>query len=59
MEEKLELLKGRIEALRQVHRPLLVALDGGSAAGKSTLGAALAQAVDATLIHMDDFFLPP
>lgn len=59
MEEKLELLKGRIETLKQVHRPLLVALDGGSAAGKSTLGAALAQAVDATLIHMDDFFLPP
>ena len=59
MEEKLELLKGRIEALKQVHHPLLVALDGGSAAGKSTLGAALAQAVAATLIHMDDFFLPP
>jgi uridine kinase len=35
---------------------LLVALDGGSGAGKSALAALLAQELDATCIPLDDFF---
>lgn len=59
MEDKLALLEARIGELKKAHRPVLVALEGGSAAGKSTLGAALAARLGATLVHMDDFFLPP
>lgn len=36
-----------------------VAIEGGSASGKSTFGKALADAYDANLFHMDDFFLRP
>ncbi len=39
--------------------PFIVALDGRCAAGKSTLAAALAERLEANLIHMDDFFLRP
>lgn len=37
----------------------LLALDGMSAAGKSTLAALLAPVWNANVFHMDDFFLPP
>jgi uridine kinase len=45
-------------------RPLLVAVDGRCAAGKSTLAASLAEClrrrtVRAQIVHMDDFFLRP
>ena len=59
MDRRTALLKSEIENRMEAKRPFLVAIDGGSASGKSTLGGALAQALDATLIHMDDFFLPP
>ncbi|NHN33634.1 uridine kinase family protein [Paenibacillus agricola] len=36
--------------------PLVVAIDGGSGAGKSMLAKAVAQLVGATVIHCDDFF---
>lgn len=36
-----------------------VAVDGMSAAGKSTLGDLLVKRYGCNLIHMDDFFLPP
>ena len=36
----------------------VIALDGRAAAGKSTLAAALAETLQAAVIHMDDFFLP-
>lgn len=36
--------------------PVVVALDGGSGAGKSTLAALIGQALDATVIPLDDFF---
>ncbi len=36
-----------------------LAIEGGSASGKSTLGALLEQRYDCTLFHMDDFFLRP
>ena len=48
------------ERIRQVERdrpnPILVALDGRSAAGKSTLAAAVAPLVDAVVIDGDDFY---
>jgi len=49
-----------IAEIRRVlsHRqtPVVVALDGGSGAGKSTLAALIEQALDATVIPLDDFF---
>ncbi|GAC1550607.1 MAG: AAA family ATPase [Herpetosiphon sp.] len=36
--------------------PLLVALDGGSGAGKSTIALLLAKELNATVLHSDDFF---
>jgi uridine kinase len=48
------------ERIRQVERnlpkPILVALDGRSAAGKSTLAASVAPLVDAVVIDGDDFY---
>ncbi len=38
---------------------MVTAIDGRAAAGKSTLAADLAAVTGASVIHMDDFFLPP
>ncbi len=59
MDDRTSLLLREISARRGDKRPFLVAIDGSSASGKSTLGQELARALNATLIHMDDFFLPP
>ncbi len=40
-------------------RPLRVAIDGGSASGKTTLSRQLGEALRCPVVHMDDFFLPP
>lgn len=40
-------------------RPLLVAIDGRCASGKSTLAARLQKACGCAVVHMDDFFLRP
>ena len=40
-------------------RPLILAIDGRCASGKSTLAAQLATEWDANLFHMDDFYLQP
>lgn len=49
--------------MRQIHdsgkRPLLIALDGRCAAGKTTLAARLREELDCNVIHMDYFFLQP
>jgi len=37
-------------------RPMLVALDGGSGAGKSTLARVLADALEAVVVPLDDFY---
>ena len=37
----------------------VIAIDGGSASGKTTLGSLLEKIYDCTLLHMDDYFLPP
>lgn len=38
---------------------LLIAIDGMSGAGKTTLAEQLAERLDANVFHMDDFFLRP
>lgn len=37
----------------------LVAIEGGSACGKSTLGEVMRSVYNCTVFHMDDYFLPP
>lgn len=38
--------------------PIVIAIDGPCAAGKSTLAKKLAEEIDGQVVHMDDFFLP-
>ncbi len=40
-------------------KSMIVAVDGGSASGKTTLGEILKEVYDCTVLHMDDFFLRP
>ena len=40
-------------------KPAVLAIDGRCGAGKSTLGEKLAAEWDASLFHMDDFYLQP
>ena len=50
------------EAVRQDKGGVFLAIDGMAAAGKSTLAADLAAYFgeeECTIVHMDDFFLPP
>lgn len=54
----MELLQAIDEKLPQLER-LLLAIDGGSASGKTTLAALLAQRYGCPVFHMDDFFLRP
>ncbi len=48
----------RITELRMSCHPLIVGIDGRCASGKTTLSAALAEALQCPQIHMDHFFLP-
>ena len=43
----------------QPTRPLLIAIDGRCASGKTTLAAHLQRLCACTVVHMDDFFLRP
>lgn len=45
--------------LKAVSRPLLIAIDGRCAAGKTTLVGALRERLGCAVFHMDDFFLRP
>lgn len=38
--------------------PMIIAVDGRCASGKTTMARMLAEVTDAGVIHMDDFFLP-
>lgn len=49
----------RIDELMRRKERVLVAIDGGSASGKTTLAGVLADVYGATVVHMDDFFLQP
>jgi len=48
-----------INRLSASGRPLLIAIDGRCASGKTTLAAQLQAACSCSVIHMDDFFLRP
>ena len=39
--------------------PFVIAIDGRAASGKSTLAEQLSKLLDADVVHMDEFFLPP
>ena len=47
-----------IESRSAENSVCVIAIDGRSAAGKTTLAARLAQILGAGVVHMDDFFLP-
>lgn len=51
-------LFAKLDAMMQKGRVIL-AVEGGSASGKTTLAGLLQQVYDATVFHMDDFFLRP
>ena len=48
-----------VQALPQGRQPLIVALDGRCASGKTTLAALLQQQTGCSVVHMDHFFLRP
>lgn len=49
-----------VKALETIaERPVLIAIDGMCATGKTTLGYYLKEQFDCNLFHMDDFFLRP
>lgn len=49
----------KIMVMRGEKDPLLIAIDGRCAAGKTTLAAHLKSRLNCTVFHMDDFFLRP
>jgi thymidylate kinase len=56
---KLLPLLSQIDSLLQENGKATVAIEGGSASGKTTLSALLAELYGCTVFHMDDFFLRP
>lgn len=56
--DALRCLKEYIAAMAAEKSCVVVFLEGRCGAGKSTLAAALAEAIPCNLFHMDDFFLP-
>jgi len=46
-----------LDSLLARKRPIIIAIDGGSASGKSSLAALLARLYECNVLHMDDFFL--
>ena len=51
-------LLARIDSLQEKERAI-IAIEGGSASGKTTLANILNEIYDCAIIHMDDFFLRP
>lgn len=49
----------RIQAIACEAAPVIIAVDGRCAAGKTTLAANLHEMMSCTVFHMDDFFLRP
>ena len=52
-------LLAKIEAESSKKSPALIAIEGGSASGKTTLSQLLREVYDCNVFHMDDFFLRP
>lgn len=57
MNQILEYIKTKLN--KSATRPFLIAIDGNCGSGKTTLGNYLAKELNASLFHMDDFFLQP
>uniref|UniRef100_UPI004057BA64 uridine kinase family protein n=1 Tax=Agathobacter sp. TaxID=2021311 RepID=UPI004057BA64 len=49
----------KLARLPDTDNPHIIAIDGRAAAGKSTVAKLLSHILDAPIIQMDDFFLPP
>ena len=49
----------KISQLAKIKDPLLAAIDGRCASGKTTLAAELEKRLGCQVVHMDDFFLQP
>lgn len=47
-----------IDRLLETNERVIIAIDGGSAAGKTSLASSLQDKYDCNIFHMDDFFLP-
>ena len=52
-------LLAKIEAESLKKSPTLIAIEGGSASGKTSLSQLLSRVYDCNVFHMDDFFLRP
>lgn len=56
-QQQLEIVFKRIEKLLQQKSNVIIAIEGSSASGKTTLGKILEQRYECNVFHMDDFFL--
>ena len=54
-----DVIAARLLALLETRSRVVVAVDGNCCAGKTTLAERLRVRLDATVFHMDDFFLQP
>ena len=53
----IDIIKNQIEKLSK-EKPIIIAIDGRCASGKSTFAKELCNIVDGNLFHTDDFYLP-
>ena len=53
-----EMIKSKAGERQEGAAPFVIAIDGRAAAGKTTLADGLQEILRASVIHMDDFFLP-
>ena len=58
-EQAIEKIQSRVESLLSGQERVLIAIDGNSCAGKTTLAAQLSALLNANIFHMDDYFLQP
>lgn len=59
MEKAANRILTEIDKLRKSVNPLIIAIDGRCASGKTTFTAMLQNRVNCNVFHMDDFFLRP
>ncbi len=59
MEKIITSLLEIIDSIQKEHQPIVVAIDGRCASGKTTLALELQKKQDCNVIHMDHFFLRP
>lgn len=53
-----DIVCNEIDKLLQTKEKIIIAIEGRSAAGKSSLASLLKDKYDSNIFHMDDFFLP-